>query len=197
MGQNVELVRLLDDSGAEIGTADKALVHTTETPLHLAFSCHLFDAQGRTLLTRRALSKLTWPGVWTNSFCGHPAPGESFEEAIIRRAAVELNLVVTDIQPALPDFRYRAVDASGIVENEICPVFTAVFDGVLDGGDAAADDSAADLDAIAPNPAEVCDWAWAEVVDVEEAVTATPFAFSPWLVQQLSEGVYTGGHLQS
>lgn len=203
MGQNVELVRLLDDSGAEIGTADKALVHTTETPLHLAFSCHLFDAQGRTLLTRRALSKLTWPGVWTNSFCGHPAPGESFEEAIIRRAAMELNITVTNIEPALPDFRYRAVDASGIVENEICPVFTAVYDGAIsaDGvpttdSDAAAGSADDDAAAIAPNPAEVCDWAWADIVDVEEAVAATPFAFSPWLVQQLSEGVYTGGYLQ-
>lgn len=180
MGQNIELVRLLDEHGAEIGTADKALVHTAETPLHLAFSCHLLDARGRTLLTRRALSKLTWPGVWTNSFCGHPAPGESFEEAIIRRAKVELNITVSNIQPALPDFRYSATDASGIVENEVCPVFTAVYDGDF-----------------TPNPDEVCDWAWADVVDVEEAVSATPFAFSPWLVQQLAEGVYTGGRIAS
>lgn len=180
MGQSVELVRLLDDDGSEIGTANKAEVHTSDTALHLAFSCHIFDAQGRTLLTRRALSKKAWPGVWTNSFCGHPAPGESFEDAIIRRAAVELNITVTSIQPALPNFRYRAVDASGIVENEVCPVFTASFEG----------DSH-----IVPNPDEVCDWAWAEVVDVEEAVTSAPFAFSPWLVKQLSEGVYTGGSL--
>lgn len=182
MGEKIELVRLLDDNGAEIGTADKALVHTAQTPLHLAFSCHLFDAQGRTLLTRRALSKLTWPGVWTNSFCGHPAPGENFEEAIIRRAAVELNIAVSNIQPALPDFRYSATDASGIVENEICPVFTAVYEG--DG-------------VISPNPDEVSDWGWSDVVDVEEAVAAVPYAFSPWLVQQLSEGVYTGGRLQA
>lgn len=178
MGQNVELVRLLDEDGAEIGTAEKALVHTEHTPLHLAFSCHLIDDQGRTLLTRRALSKLTWPGVWTNSFCGHPGPGESFQEAIVRRAADELNISVGNIQPALPDFRYRAVDASGIVENEICPVFTATYEGPS---------------TISPNPAEASDWAWSDLVDVEEAVAATPFAFSPWLVQQLAEGIYTGG----
>ncbi|AIY03408.1 isopentenyl-diphosphate delta-isomerase [Arthrobacter sp. PAMC 25486] len=182
MGEKIELVRLLDDNGVEIGTADKALVHTAQTPLHLAFSCHLFDAQGRTLLTRRALSKLTWPGVWTNSFCGHPAPGESFEDAIIRRAAVELNIPVSNIKPALPGFRYSATDASGIVENEICPVFTAVYEG--DG-------------VISPNPDEVSDWGWSDVVDVEEAVAAVPYAFSPWLVQQLSEGVYTGGRLEA
>lgn len=180
MGHNIELVRLLDDSGTEIGTADKALVHTTDTALHLAFSCHLIDTQGRTLLTRRALSKVSWPGVWTNSFCGHPGPGESFEDAIRRRAAMELNLEVTSITAALPNFRYRAVDDSGIVENEICPVFTAVYTG-----DAT----------ISPNPDEVSSWAWAELVDVEEAVASTPFAFSPWLVQQLAEGIYTGGRL--
>ncbi len=151
-------------------------------PLHLAFSCHLFDAQGRTLLTRRALSKVTWPGVWTNSFCGHPAPGESFEDAIIRRAAVELNIIVSNIQPALPDFRYRATDVTGIVENEICPVFTAVYEG---DGD------------ISPNPDEVADWGWSDVVDVEEAVSAVPFAFSPWIVEQIAGGIYTGGRLQS
>lgn len=182
MSADVELVRLLDDAGAEIGTADKAVVHTTDTPLHLAFSCHLVDAQGRTLLTRRALSKVTWPGVWTNSFCGHPAPGESFEEAIMRRAAIELNITVQDIRPALPDFRYRATDASGLVENEVCPVFTALYTG--EG-------------TLSPNPDEVCDWGWADIVDVEEAVSATPFTFSPWLVQQLAEGVYTGGRLHS
>ncbi len=182
MVENIELVRLLDDNGVEIGTADKAVIHTSETPLHLAFSCHLIDGQGRTLLTRRALSKLTWPGVWTNSFCGHPAPGESFEDAIVRRAAVELNIEVSNIAPALPDFRYRAIDASGIVENEICPVFTAVYTGA---------------ETISPNPDEVCDWAWTDIVDVEEAVAATPFAFSPWLVRQLAEGIYTGGRLHS
>ena len=182
MGQDIELVRLLDEDGTEIGTANKALVHTAQTPLHLAFSCHLLDAQGRTLLTRRALSKQTWPGVWTNSFCGHPAPGESFQDAILRRAAVELNIEVTDILPALPGFRYRATDASGIVENEVCPVFTAVYLGEAD---------------LSPNPDEVCDWAWSDVVDVEEAVSAAPFVFSPWLVQQLAEGVYTGGRAEA
>ncbi|WP_113716970.1 isopentenyl-diphosphate Delta-isomerase [Arthrobacter dokdonensis] len=178
MSPPLELVRLLDDDGTEIGTADKSLVHGDNTPLHLAFSCHLVDAAGRTLLTRRALSKQAWPGVWTNSFCGHPAPGETFEDAVRRRAAVELNLEVSDVRPALPDFRYRAVDPSGIVENEICPVFTAAYTG--DG-------------VISPNPDEVCDWAWADIVDVEDAVAAAPFAFSPWLVRQLEAAIYSGG----
>ena len=74
---NDDLVVLVDDDGHPRGTANRLTVHGTDTPLHFAFSCHLVDAAGRILVTRRALEKKTWPGVWTNSFCGHPRPGES------------------------------------------------------------------------------------------------------------------------
>jgi isopentenyl-diphosphate delta-isomerase len=170
MSNTVEEVILLDADGAEMGVADKATVHSTETPLHFAFSCHLVNEHGEVLVTRRALSKLTWPGVWTNSFCGHPAPGESIEDSIIRRAQVELGTTVDSITVTLPDFRYRAVDASGIVENEVCPVYTARITSEL-----------------APNPEEVAEWAWVSPAAVRDAVSATPFAFSPWLVWQLEQ----------
>jgi isopentenyl-diphosphate delta-isomerase len=106
--------------------------------------------------------------VWTNSFCGHPGPGESLEEAVVRRAEQELGMRLRAVSPAVPDFRYRAVDASGIVENEICPVFTAVLDGSL-----------------APSPDEVMDFQWVEPARLIEAVASTPWAFSPWLTLQL------------
>ncbi|WP_165063200.1 isopentenyl-diphosphate Delta-isomerase [Marisediminicola senii] len=163
-----ELVVLLDDHGNAIGTADKAAVHTTDTALHQAFSCHLHDASGRVLVTRRALAKRTWPGVWTNSFCGHPAPGEDIEHALARRAMQELGVTVQSVSVVLDDFRYRAVDASGIVENEICPVYTAVT-----------------TDEIRPNPDEVSEWAWLTPEDLRSAVESAPFAFSPWLGWQL------------
>ena len=163
-----DLVVLLDEAGTAIGTAPRADVHTTDTPLHLAFSCHLVDDAGQMLVTRRALTKRTWPGVWTNSFCGHPRPDESFDDAVRRHARHELGLTVTDIEPLLPDFRYYAVDAAGIVENEVCPVFTARVTGT----------------APAPNPDEVAELRWVEVADVLSVVERAPWALSPWLVEQ-------------
>jgi isopentenyl-diphosphate delta-isomerase len=165
-----EQVVLVDDAGTAIGTADKLAVHSTETALHLAFSCHVYNADGNVLVTRRALGKLTWPGVWTNSFCGHPAPGESQADAIARRGLFELGITVSDLEVVLPDFRYRAVDASGIVENEVCPVFRAVT-----------------ADPVVPNPDEVAEYAWVSPESLHAAAVAAPYAFSPWLGWQLEQ----------
>ncbi|MGP9527814.1 isopentenyl-diphosphate Delta-isomerase [Glutamicibacter sp. AOP5-A2-18] len=163
-------VILLSEDGQPVGVMPKETVHTGDTPLHQAFSCHVKNSLGQVLITRRALSKSTWPGVWTNSFCGHPQPGEQMETAIRRHAGGELGMAIRDIQVALPEFRYRAVDASGVVENEICPVFTAVIDGE-----------------ITMNPEEVMDYRWVDPVEFAVAVRAAPWAFSPWLVMQASE----------
>ncbi len=170
MAVHPEQVVLVNSDGIVVGSADKATVHTADTPLHLAFSCHVFDASGRLLVTRRSLSKVTWAGVWTNSFCGHPAPGETQEQAIARRASDELGITVENIQLVLPDFRYRAIDASGIVENEICPVYRATSNSAVNA-----------------NPDEVSEWEWVDPASLTTAASAAPYAFSPWLVWQLEQ----------
>src|SRR5919107_3950231 len=108
-GTAQERVVLLDDEHRPAGTMPKADVHGTDTPLHLAFSVYVFDRQGRLLTTRRALAKRTWGGVWSNTCCGHPAPGEEISEAVSRRLAEELSLEVSGLEVVLPDFSYRAV----------------------------------------------------------------------------------------
>lgn len=169
-------VVLVDAAGDPIGTAPRATVHGTHTPLHLAFSCYLFRADGLVLMTRRSLAKRTWPGVWTNSVCGHPRVDEDMADAVARHAAHELGLVVDDVRTVLPGFRYRAVDAAGVVENEICPVHVATTDGLP-----------------APHPDEVMDLRWVEPDDLARAVAAAPWAFSPWLVEQLEQLAPLGG----
>lgn len=164
------MVVLLDDAGRPIGEAPKAGVHTQDTPLHLAFSCYLLNGLGELLLTRRSPEKKTWPSVWTNSFCGHPAPGENPEDAVLRRARYELGAEVGRIELVLPSFRYRAVDPSGIVENEICPVYVARILGPL-----------------RPNPFEVADYAWMTPGLLAQALERTPAVFSPWLVLQFAQ----------
>jgi isopentenyl-diphosphate Delta-isomerase len=120
-----ELVVLVDTAGQEIGQSVKADVHGTSTPLHLAFSLYLFDEQGRVLMTRRALARPTWPGVWTNTCCGHPMPGERIRDTVARRLKLELGLEAPNITCVLPDSAHTATHSSGIVENELCSVYEA------------------------------------------------------------------------
>lgn len=174
-GGGPELVVLLDEQRRPCGTAEKASVHGPSTPLHLAFSLHVRSGEGRVLLTRRAIAKATWPGVWTNAVCGHPAPGEETAAAIARRAASELGLGAGDLSAprlVLPAFRYRAVDDSGVVENEVCPVYVA---DLLRAPEALPE----------PDPDEVMAQHWASAAELLATARSLPFLLSPWIVEQL------------
>lgn len=120
-----ELVVLLDEDRRQIGTQPKRLTHHANTPLHLGFSCYVLDPAGRLLVTRRAVHKPSFGGVWTNTVCGHPGPGEPPADAVTRRARHELDIGVHSVEVVLPDFRYHA-EQGGVVENEWCPVHLAV-----------------------------------------------------------------------
>lgn len=166
---STDSVVLLADDGSPIGTAPRLAVHDHDTPLHLAFSTYLFDESGRLLLTRRALHKTTWPGVWTNSCCGHPRPGEPAEAGATRRVAEELGTQPFDLRQVLPDYRYRAVDVSGIVEHEICPVFVGRIDAAR----------------LRPDPDEVAAFDWVPWADLVAVATTTPMLLSPWAAEQI------------
>jgi isopentenyl-diphosphate delta-isomerase type 1 len=122
-----EMVVLVTDDNEPLRTERKHIAHNGYTQLHRAFSIFLFNREGEVLLQRRSEDKLTWPGVWSNSCCGHPKLHESNEAAAKRRLRYELGISGVDMKLALPDFRYLA-EKDGIVENEICPVFVGVTD---------------------------------------------------------------------
>jgi isopentenyl-diphosphate delta-isomerase len=167
----VEEVVLLDEDGRAIGTAPKRGVHHRQTPLHLAFSCYLFDGAGSLLLTRRALHKPTWPGVWTNSFCGHPAPGEDIFEAVTRRAGQELGVHPRALRLVLPAFRYTARMPDGTRENEMCPVYVA----------------RGSAEELRPDPAEVASTEWVDWPTFSGAVLSGERDVSPWCREQVAE----------
>ncbi|WP_328808925.1 isopentenyl-diphosphate Delta-isomerase [Nonomuraea montanisoli] len=120
-----ERVVLLDPEGHAIGSAAKLSAHHADTPYHLAFSSYIVNAAGQVLITRRAASKKTFPGVLTNSCCGHPAPGEGLKDAVARRVRTELGITLREVSVILPRFSYRAVAGDGTVEHELCPVVRA------------------------------------------------------------------------
>jgi isopentenyl-diphosphate delta-isomerase len=166
-----EEIILVNDQGEIIGSAPKLESHHADTPLHLAFSCYVFRKDGKFLLTRRALSKKVWPGVWTNSVCGHPAPGEKMEDAIMRRLDFELGVKkIRDLKVILPDYRYKTPPFEGIIENEICPVYIAYTDQEPQ-----------------PNPDEVESYEWIDWAKLRRAIKKNPDQYSYWFKDQLKK----------
>lgn len=162
-----EAVVLVDPEGRAVGALRKSAAHHDDTPLHLGFSCYIVDAAERLLVTTRAADKPSFPGVVTNSVCGHPLPGEEAEAAVRRRAREELGLELAEVRPVLPGFRYRAA-MGGVVEHEVCPVFVA---------------RAATAD-LRPDPDEVGDAHWEPWADFAAQVLAGR-AVSPWCAEQV------------
>lgn len=162
-----EHVILLNEQDQPCGTLEKYAAHTATTP------CTPLSRAG--YLTSRAncwspAARCTKSGgVWTNSVCGHPQLGETNEAAIVRRARFELGADINLLTPVYADFRYRATDPSGIVENEVCPVYAAHI-----------------VSELQLNPDEVMDCQWSNLEDVLSGIDATPWAFSPWMVMQVA-----------
>lgn len=169
LGEATEAVVLLGEDGTPIGHERKDTVHGPDTPLHLAFSCYGFDAEGRVLATRRSIAKRAFPGVWTNTCCGHPGPGEFMESAVARRLRSELGVAPRDLVCALPTFRYRA-ESGGVVENEICPVYLCRIDGDP-----------------APDPAEADRVDWIAWPDYVARAARSGSDLSPWSRLQVEQ----------
>jgi len=161
-----EHVILVDEQNNVLGTADKSTVHTTDTPLHRAFSCFVFNVKGQLLLTQRAKSKKTFPGIWTNTVCGHPALDEKEEDAARRRLKQELGIDVENIVFVAP-YRYKFADSNGTVENEICPIYVAH----------------SDMDP-QHNPDEIEAWRWMDWNEFLNDVKVNPTLYSPWCVEE-------------
>jgi len=164
---NQELVVLVDEEDREVGVMLKSKVHTQRTPLHRGFSVFVFNGAHEVLVQQRAKSKRTWPGVWSNSCCGHPAPGESYVAAVRRRVRYELGIGLLNLEH-VANYRYR-FERKGVVENEICPIYQAKARG-----------------RVQVNPAEVADWRWVAWKDwLEELRNDSEQRWSEWCKEEV------------
>ncbi|MGW9494293.1 isopentenyl-diphosphate Delta-isomerase [Streptomyces prasinus] len=125
------LLELVDEDGVTTGTAEKLAAHQPPGQLHRAFSVFLFDERGRLLIQQRALGKYHSPGVWSNTCCGHPYPGEAPFAAAARRTFEELGLSPSLLAEA-GTVRYNHPDpASGLVEQEYNHLFVGMVQAPL------------------------------------------------------------------
>lgn len=162
-----DMLVIVDENNVPIRTAPKLATHDGDTPLHRAFSVFIFDAEGKLLLQQRALSKKTWPGVWSNSCCGHVMLHENLFNAAARRLKYELGIANVQLKLILPNFRYRA-EKDGVVENELCPVLVGSYMGKVN-----------------PNATEVNATRWVNWTDFTREVQDPANDYSPWAINEV------------
>jgi isopentenyl-diphosphate delta-isomerase len=155
-----ERVVLVDENDAQVGTLEKQRAHL-EGRLHRALSVFVMNSRGEMLLQRRAAGKYHSGGLWTNTCCSHPRPGEPVDEAARRRLREEMGIDV-ELVP-LFEFTYRAPVGPGLVEHEYDHVFAGRYDGEP-----------------VPSVDEVDGWDWVPVRDLARRVNDDPEAFTPW-----------------
>lgn len=163
----IEKVILVDEQDNEIGSMEKIEAHE-KALLHRAFSIFVFNDEGQMMLQQRALSKYHSPGLWTNTCCSHPRPGETLEEATQRRIVEEMGFYCE--MKELFSFIYTAPFDDGLTEHELDHVFIGTYN----------DDPKINLE-------EVASWQWVEVDELLADVKENPDDYTVWFKIALAE----------
>lgn len=156
-----ELCILVDESDIQIGTEEKIKTHEKGL-LHRAFSVFVFNAAGELLLQQRALTKYHSGGLWTNTCCSHPRPGEETLAAAHRRLKEEMGFDCP--LEEVFTFRYIAPFGNGLTENEYDHVLFGAWEGEFQ-----------------PNPDEVAATRWVNLNALKEELGQRPEEYSAWL----------------
>jgi isopentenyl-diphosphate delta-isomerase len=152
---------LVNERNRAVGRAEKSAVHHAGL-LHRAFSIFLVDEQGRLLLQRRSRAKYHSAGLWANSCCGHPRPGESTLRAAHRRLGEELG-AATRLRFAFRA-RYCTVLPNRLTENELVYVYFGPAPKTY-----------------SLNPAEVSAIGWMTLPDLLRDIARHPRRYAYWL----------------
>lgn len=155
-----EYVILVDEADKELGVMEKMEAHQKGV-LHRAFSVFIFNANGEMLLQQRALSKYHSAGLWTNTCCSHPRPGENVADAALRRLNEEMGLSVPLTMKTT--FIYKAVFDNQLTEHELDYIFIGICN---------ADPQI--------NPEEVNAFKWLSPHQVKDAIKTAPHQFTAW-----------------
>lgn len=156
----MENVILVNERDEETGIMEKMEAHE-KALLHRAFSVFIFNNDGEMLLQQRASRKYHSPNLWTNACCSHPKPQEATGTAAKRRLKEELGFE-TDLEKIF-DFTYKADFENGLTEYEFDHVFTGIYEGE-----------------IKPNPAEVLDFCYKSMEDIQHSLESHPHKYTVW-----------------
>jgi isopentenyl-diphosphate delta-isomerase len=160
-----ETIILVNSNDKQTGTMEKIEAHK-QAKLHRAFSIFIFNPKGEMLIHRRALGKYHCAGLWTNTCCSHPWPGETTKQAAHRKLKQEMGFD-TELKEMF-SLIYKAPFDNGLTEHEFDHFFIGIFDGKF-----------------VVNKEEVCDWKFISVKELVKDVKFHPDNYTPWFKKGL------------
>lgn len=153
-------VILVDENDIQTGIAGKLEAHEKGLR-HRAVSVFIINSAGEWILQKRALDKYHSNGLWTNTCCTHPYPGESVFEAARRRLVEEMGIICNVTW--LFSFIYREKLDNELTEHE----FDHVFFGITDNEPVI-------------NTSEVDGWKKISFPDIQNDVRQNPDSYTFW-----------------
>lgn len=158
---NRNFVVTVNEQDETTGTMEKMEAHEKGI-LHRAFSIFLLNDKNELLLQQRAGTKYHSGGLWTNTCCSHPMPGEDINDAANRRLKEEMG-IEAELQAAF-HFTYKANVGNGLTEHEYDHVFTGHYN-----------------DDCIPDPEEVMGYKYINLDELAEWIEKEPAAFTTWM----------------
>lgn len=152
---------LVDKDGNQTGSMEKLEAHR-RGKRHRAFSIFIINKKGQLLLQQRAENKYHSGGLWSNSCCSHPVPGEPLEHAAHRRLNEELGFDC-ELEEIFA-FTYKADVGAGLVEHEYDHVLVGLYDGSFQ-----------------PDQEEVQAVKWISLPDLSREISTLPHLYTDWL----------------
>ncbi len=160
-------VILVNEKDQELGTMEKLEVHQKGL-LHRAFSVFVFNDKNELLLQQRALNKYHSGGLWTNTCCSHPMPGENVVVAAKRRMVEEMGMN-TSPRP-LFSFIYKAELENNLIEHELDHVLIAYSN-----------------DQPQLSPEEATEFKWMPIDLIRQDMEVNPTKYTAWFKIILKE----------
>lgn len=156
----MEEVILVDEQDREIGTMEKLAAHELGK-LHRAFSILVFNGKGELMLQQRARNKYHSGGLWTNTCCSHPRPGETAIEAGKRKLIQEMGF---DCELTFSHkFIYKVELDNNLIEHEWDHVLIGSYDGTPN-----------------LNPEEALNWKFMALDSLQKDVAINPQHYTQW-----------------
>jgi isopentenyl-diphosphate delta-isomerase len=153
-------VIIVDENDIQTGIAGKLEAHE-KALLHRAVSVFIINSKGEWILQRRAFDKYHSNGLWTNTCCTHPHPGESVFDAAKRRLKEEMGIVCNVTW--LFSFIYKEKLDNELTEHELDHVFFGITDS----------------DPVI-NTAEVEEWEKISFPDIQNDLKQNPERYTYW-----------------